>query len=136
VGDGDFAHRQLYGLLNRRTLPNLFDLCGPFQIDGNFGACAGVAEMLLQSHLTAIRSPKSEIRILDLLPALPNAWPTGRVTGLLARGGFEVDVAWKGGMLSEAVIRSKAGGTCRLRCAGVERDIELSPGGTVVWDGK
>jgi alpha-L-fucosidase 2 len=146
VGDGEFAHRQMYGLLNRRTLPNLFDLCGPFQIDGNFGACAGVAEMLLQSHRVEVRSPRltevtqgrpeSEIRRLDLLPALPKAWPDGSVKGLLARGGFEVGLAWKDGLLTEAVIYSKLGGSCKVRCGDVTRDVELAAGQTFTWNGK
>jgi alpha-L-fucosidase 2 len=120
VGDGEFAYRQLAGLLQKRTLPNLFDLCGPFQIDGNFGGTAGIAELLLQSH--QIESPnlgttsgQSVTRILDLLPALPNEWPAGSVRGLCARGGFEVDIAWKTGALTQAVIRSKIGGSCRVR---------------------
>jgi alpha-L-fucosidase 2 len=136
VGDGDFAHRQMFGLLNRRTLPNLFDLCGPFQIDGNFGACAGVAEMLLQSHQVEVRGPRSEVRILDLLPALPSAWPTGSVKGLLARGGFEVDLAWKDSMLTQAVIHSKLGGPCQLRYGGATHDLDLRAGQTFAWDGK
>jgi len=81
VGDGDFAFRQFSELLKRKTLPNLFDLCGPFQIDGNFGATAGVAEMLVQSHNRA-NGPESQISNLKfeihLLPALPKAWRPGR----------------------------------------------------------
>src|SRR6185436_4190408 len=95
VGDGEVAYRQLNGMLQRRTLPNLFDLCGPFQIDGNFGATAGIAELLLQSHETEgeekkseVRGQKSEVRVLKLLPALPPAWPSGSVRGLCARGGY------------------------------------------------
>jgi alpha-L-fucosidase 2 len=136
VGDGDFAHRQFYGLLNRRTLPNLFDLCGPFQIDGNFGACAGVAEVLLQSHLVDTRNSNSEIRILDLLPALPKAWPDGSVTGLLARGGFEVDIKWKDGAFSGAVIRSELGLPVKIRCGEREVLLETTSGQEYSLDGR
>lgn len=135
VGDGDYAFRQFQGLLQKRTLPNLFDLCGPFQIDGNFGATAGVAEMLLQSHRVETSNLKNEIRIIDLLPALPKAWPTGSVKGLCARGGFEVDVEWKDGALTKAVIRSKLGYPCKVRYAGLEVTLSNRKGSTVVLDG-
>ena len=136
VGDGDFAFSQFSGLLQKRTLPNLFDLCGPFQIDGNFGATAGVCEMLLQSHLTEIGNTKSEIRIIDLLPALPKAWPAGSVKGLCARGGFEVDIEWKDSVLTKAVIRSKLGQPCKVRCAGREIELSTKLGGEYKFDGQ
>lgn len=142
VGDGDFAYSQFFGLLNRRTLPNLFDLCGPFQIDGNFGACAGVAEMLLQSHRTdrgqkaEDRRQNSEIRILDLLPALPKAWPTGSVRGLCARDGFEVDIEWKEGRLTKAVIHSKLGRPCRIRAGQKTVDFDTKKGKRYELDGQ
>lgn len=111
VGNGDYAHRQLTQLLARKTLPNLFDLCGPFQIDGNFGATAGIAELLLQSH----ERTSDGTRIIRLLPALPHNWPEGEITGLRARDGFEIDLIWSKGQLREARVRSKLGRTCELR---------------------
>jgi alpha-L-fucosidase 2 len=136
VGDGDFAFTQLAGLLQKRTLPNMFDLCGPFQIDGNFGASAGVMEMLLQSHLTTSQTPdaKSKTQVLDLLPALPKVWPTGSVTGLRARGGFEVDLAWRDGSLTKAVIRSSLGKPCQVRYAGREVALSTKTDGQYVLD--
>ncbi len=105
--DGNHAYLMYQELLKQSTLNNLFDTHPPFQIDGNFGATAGVTEMFLQSHLNEVQ----------LLPALPEAWKKGYVKGLVARGNFVVDLYWNVGTLTRAKILSRAGGKCTLRTA-------------------
>jgi alpha-L-fucosidase 2 len=134
AGDGEMALSQLSGLLEKRTLPNLFDLCGPFQIDGNFGGTAGVAEMLLQSHARTSSDPHAHV--IQLLPALPEAWPKGSVKGLCARGGFQVDVDWDNGKLTKAVIRSKLGNPAQIRAGQRVIDLQTQAGKQYELDGE
>ena len=124
--DGDHAYKLIQMLLTPdRTAPNLFDLHPPFQIDGNFGAVSGLCEMLLQSHAGD----------LHLLPALPAAWPAGSVRGLRARGGFEVEIAWHEGKLTQAVILSPLGGPCTVRLGEQVAVFDTHPGRRYVLDG-
>jgi len=124
--DGEHAYKILTMLLRpERTYPNMFDAHPPFQIDGNFGGVSGIAEMFLQSCAGEI----------ELLPALPKAWPNGSVKGLRARGGFELDIQWKDGKLVNVTVRSLAGGSCRLRYGAVTHDLNLAKGQSAQWDG-
>jgi alpha-L-fucosidase 2 len=126
--DGDHAYKILQNLITPASdvrptkaglFVNMFDAHPPFQIDGNFAFTAGVSEMLLQSHLDG----------LDLLPALPAAWPNGSVKGLRARGGYEIDLAWAGGKLTAATVRNvTATGPVQVRCGSQTIALTLKPG--------
>jgi alpha-L-fucosidase 2 len=126
LAKGDRAHAVLQMLLAPgRTYPNMFDAHPPFQIDGNFGGAAGIAEMLLQSHRQHIR----------LLPALPKAWAQGVVMGLRARGGFMIDIRWSRGVLEHAQVTSLTGRPGVLTYRGQRLEMRLKPGQkqTYVW---
>jgi alpha-L-fucosidase 2 len=130
VGDGDRSYKLLGDLLSTRgTYDNLWDRHPPFQIDGNFGGTAGIAEMLLQSHILSELPEKESLEFSDfkflihLLPALPAAWETGSFEGLRARGGFEVSASWEKGKVKNITIKSLSGNPCRLKVG--EKVIEL-----------
>jgi hypothetical protein len=123
LADGNHAYDVLKFLLGpERTYPNMFDAHPPFQIDGNFGGTSAIAEMLLQCDEREIR----------LLPALPAAWPDGRVTGLRARGGFEIDMTWKSGGLERTTVRSLLGLPLRLRRGNTLRSFDRTKRGAML----
>lgn len=116
--DAEQAHHHVHKLLERSTLPNLFDNHPPFQIDGNFGGTAGIAEMLIQSHSGYV----------ELLPTLPGEWETGQVNGLMARGGFQVDMAWDEGNLTALTVLSTLGNHLFLKHGDQEINYKTTPG--------
>ena len=118
--DGNHAYTLFGNLLKNGTLNNLWDTHAPFQIDGNFGGTAGITEMLMQSHMGFIH----------LLPALPDAWEEGNISGICARGGFELGINWKEGKLTEVVVKSNNGGRCDLRYGNSTLSFNTKKGGT------
>lgn len=129
--DGDHSHKMLIEALAGNTYPNLFDAHPPFQIDGNFGGTSGIAEMLIQSHMT-----QGNEYSIDLLPALPSAWPNGSITGLRARGGYTVDITWQNNKLVSATIHNISGdGTAKVRYNGKAADVKIKVGSAVKLDG-
>ncbi|MFO1490592.1 MAG: hypothetical protein U1F87_06700 [Kiritimatiellia bacterium] len=123
------ARDMLTGLFAHNLLPNLFGNHPPFQMDGNFGITAAMCEMLVQSHVTVGAAESGgPVHEIQLLPALPRAWPAGFVQGLRARGGFEVDIQWRDGSVVRAVIRSINGAQTRVRLGPTTADLKLKPG--------
>jgi alpha-L-fucosidase 2 len=121
--DSEHAYSVLMNLLAPdRTYPNLFDAHPPFQIDGNFGGTAGIAEMLLQSHTGEI----------ELLPSLPKAWATGSVNGLRTPGNTEISIQWKNGVLLSATVKKRDGGRAPIRYRDKRWELMLKPGETRV----
>jgi alpha-L-fucosidase 2 len=131
--DGNRAWKLLSVLLSRKTLPNLFDDHPPFQIDGNFGATAAIAEMILQSHLPA----KNGSYEIQLLPALPDALAQkGSARGLRARGGFSVDVDWENGNIKYLRIYSFFGNKLYLRAGNRIASLKTYAGHSLELDGR
>lgn len=138
--EGDRAFEVMKLLLSPdRSYPNLFDAHPPFQIDGNFGGASAITGMLLQSHvrLNDADPAGGDLRFeLELLPALPAALPSGRVSGLRARGGFEVDLQWSEGCLLQADVRSRLGREVRLRYGDETKGLNQGTGERITWHPK
>ena len=122
LGEGEKAHEVYQRFIRERTVPNLWTLHPPFQIDGSLGTMAGVAEMLLQSQDDAI----------NILPALPAAWNTGHFDGLVARGNFVISAKWKDGKATELSVLSRSGGACRIACLGIGKAIVTDSSGNMI----
>ncbi len=126
LGEGERAYANLKLLITESTLPNLFDLCPPFQIDGNLGGPAAITEMLVQSTAGEIR----------VLPALPRRWASGSLTGARARGGARLDLSWAGGRLVELRLRADHAAAYRVRYGDLSAEVHVEPGRTAVLDGR
>ncbi|MEO9475979.1 MAG: glycoside hydrolase family 95 protein [Cyclobacteriaceae bacterium] len=122
--DAEKAHENILALQRKSTLPNLLDLHPPFQIDGNFGVVSGITEMLMQSQ-------DGEILVL---PALPQAWPSGSIKGIVARGGFEVDITWTEGKLEQLKIKSLLGNPAKLRYGSLYQEYEIPQGESLIFN--
>ena len=124
LGNAEKAYENIKALLAKSTATNLFDYHPPFQIDGNFGGTAGIAEMLLQSHETDTNGNA----ILNLLPALPSEWNTGSISGLKARGSFEVDLTWENGKLKSISVTAQKDGSCAIQNGNLIKELQLTAG--------
>lgn len=122
--ESEKAYKSFLALLTKGKKTSMMNTIGPFQIDANLGATAGIAEMLLQSH----EIDENGHRVIRLLPALPSKWPTGSISGLKARGGFEVDLAWENGELKSVTVRSKRASTCKMQIGNSKKLLQLAQG--------
>ncbi|MCA9186491.1 MAG: glycoside hydrolase family 95 protein [Pirellulaceae bacterium] len=143
--DGDRAHSVLNGLLTLTgskltdyrgggVYPNLFDAHPPFQIDGNFGGTSGICEMLVQSH----RRTEDGIPVVELLPAVPDAWPSGRITGIRVRGGCEIGWRWKRGRVEQYELSNRKAEQCTLRVEfpGYHNTVTVPPARSIQWQAR
>jgi alpha-L-fucosidase 2 len=136
--DGEAAYQNVLQLFRQSTRHNLFDVCGlkansPFQIDGNLGGPTGFIEMLLQSHANGAEKDQNIVR---LLPALPKAWRDGSFRGLCARGGLEVDLTWKNGKATKAILRGSVDHVHRIAAPKEQKIASLARGSAVSTEDK
>jgi len=132
LNDGESTLENLNAIFSEFTLPNLLNNGPPFQIDGNFGALAGIAQMLIQSRVCYSNTNTSIV--LDILPALPQNWPMGRLKGARVKGNMELDLEWRNCQLVSLIIRSdrKAAVSVLLRVGNESRELTVKPGETAV----